>query len=516
MALTQVEPVQSPFEVAVASCVELPALYSTQWQLMYPAGGSTHPSYPWPSPDPRLTFHAHQVPLKNGLPDVSSVPNLVLPPGWHHTSWSGLHPVVFDSFHQIFKLTPVGPLPLTCEELHQGGLQNYAPGGPLHPEYSMLPTMSSLSDGSDVEVFNFDGVDWVLPWARIGGVPEVEESTIDLVSGNKPSSTGFDLLMIETPCRYVEARDCPDNVFDLQDGWRWMLNLEQVPPGTFVPTPGRKWHGTGVTRTSCKYKQPIAALMAITTGESEEDNAERYLGNQNFRIFCPFKSVATPVHIDITLLGDTEFTLVELLSFFPFHYQWRNAGERMIRAGLSALEISNFINMSRCLPGASICSQGSVDHHVFRKFKDEAPDEVTPSSPEPTSYTAEGWMYDVWEMTDYPLLAVTHGLSELPSGVDAGPLTAIIKWVREQGKYQAMLSGVPALLREANIETLIDPGEGGDPDREVLGRHVKAMRKDRLRVLKEIKALREKEEAETEAGTSQAAKEKSSKRRRLE
>lgn len=98
----------------------------------------------------------------NGLPDVSCASTLVLPSGWHHTSWSGLYPVVFDPFQQAFKLTPIGPLPLTCEELHQGGLHSYVPGGSLHQEYGMLPAISSLSDGSDFEVCNFDGVDWIL------------------------------------------------------------------------------------------------------------------------------------------------------------------------------------------------------------------------------------------------------------------------------------------------------------------------------------------------------------------
>lgn len=184
--------------------------------------------------------------------------------------------------------------------------------------------------------------------------------------------------------------------------------MEQVPPGCFVPTPGRKWHGTGVTRTPRKYKQPVAALMAITMAESEEDNAERYLVNHNSRIFCPLKSVVTPVHVDITLLGDTEFTLVELLFYFLSHYQWFDAGERMTRAGFSALDISNFINMSRCLPGASICSHGSVDHHIYRKSKDEKTGKAGHSTTDATSYTAEGWTCDVWEMTDCPLLGLTH------------------------------------------------------------------------------------------------------------
>ncbi|KAF2623235.1 hypothetical protein BU25DRAFT_442669 [Macroventuria anomochaeta] len=486
---TQPEPTTTPFEVAITSNGELPALHSTEWQLRYPPGGSTHPSYPWPSADPRLVFHAHFVPLNNGLPSAKHMTNLALPMGWRHTSWSGLYPVVFDPHQQVFKLTPIGALPLTSEELHQGGLQDYAPCGKLHPEFGLLPLLSAFSDGSNGDVFNFEGVSWKLPWAQIEGLPEDRShaTSLDTTAVIIPEASA--IPVIQLPPRYIEARDCPDDVFDLQDGWWWLLEMEQVPPVTFTPTPGRKWRGTGVQRTPRKIKQPIAALMAITMAESEEDNAERYLGNQNTREFCPFKSVATPVHINITLLQDVEFTLVELLSYFPLHYQWRKAGDRMARAGMSATDISNFVNMTRCLPGASVCSHGSVDHHVFRKIADKANTKATHSSGEIMSYTAEHWTYTVWEMTDYPLLALTHGLVELPSGVDAGPLTAIIKWVRKKGRYRTMLSEAPVLMRDANIESRIDSGTGFDPDKEVLARHIEAIRKDSLRVIRKTKEL---------------------------
>jgi hypothetical protein len=500
--LTLAEPIVSPFDVAISTSYELPALHSSEWQLMYPAGGSTHPAYPWPSTDPRLVFHAHFVPLVNGLPNVVHVPELKLPLGWRHTSWSGLHPVVFDPHQQLFKLTPVGPLPLTSEELHQGGMQDYAPGGKLHPEYDLLPLMCSLGDGSDYEIFNFEGVDWRLPWALIEGMPEdrIDVAEINTVTDTEPKVEVVPVVQLSP--RYVGRRDCPDDVFDLQDGWRWLTNMEENPRNTFSPTPGRKWRGTGVHLTARRTKQPIAALMATTMAEKEQDNMERYLANQNGREFCPFKSVCTPVHVNITLLQDVEFTLVELLSYFPLHYQWRNAGDRMARAGMSAKDISNFINMTRFLPGQSVCSYGSVDHHVFRKPEDETAAKNTHSTAGITSYTAEHWIYTVWEMTDYPLLALAHGLVELPTGVDAGPLTNIIKWVREKGRYQTMLSEVPILLKEANIEPLIDPGEGNDPDREVLPRHMETMKADRKRIIQEQKELA-------------AAKEKRPKKRKL-
>lgn len=515
-AITQAAPTESPFDVAVTSSIEMPGLHSTEWQLMYPPGGSTHPAYPWPNTDPRLTFHTHYVPLNNGLPDTSYVHTLALPMGWHQACWSGLHPVVFDSYRQAFKLTPVGPLPLTSEEVHQGGLQDYVPGGKLHPEFGMLPLLSKLSDGSDAEVYNFDGVDWVLPWAYVGDISGFGKTRSSPASTHFAVSATHALLTMQLPPRYLETRDCPDNVFDLQDGWRWLTTMQQVSPDTFIPTPGRKWLGTGVRRASRRTKQPIAALMAITMAEKDEDNAERYLANQNLREFCPFKSLATPVHIDITLLGDIEFTLVELMSYFPQHYQWRKAGERMVRAGLSAMDISNFVNLSRRLPGASICSSSSVSYFLARKFEDELREETTQSFTQTTSYTAEEWTYSSWETTDYPLLALTHGLVELPSGVDAGPLTTLIKWVRDLGRYQSMLSEVPAILEEANINGLIDPDEEANPDKEVLPRHANAMKEDRRRVLEELRALREGEEIETEAADAAVVlKERKTKKRKL-
>lgn len=123
--ISQAEPAASPFEVSSTDSGELPTPPLTEWQLMYPPGGSTHPSYPWPPADPRLIFHTHSVPLRNGVPDVALLSTLSLPKGWRQATWCGLHPVVFDPSQQVFKWTPVGPFPLTCEELHQGGCSDF-------------------------------------------------------------------------------------------------------------------------------------------------------------------------------------------------------------------------------------------------------------------------------------------------------------------------------------------------------------------------------------------------------
>jgi hypothetical protein len=95
-------------------------------------------------------------------------------------------------------------------------------------------------------------------------------------------------------------------------------------------------------------------------------------------------------------------------------------------------------------------------------------------------------VYDVWQKIDYPVLALAHGLQALPSGPDAGPLTALILWCRKQGRYEVLVSEVPALLKEAGIEPLIEPGKAGCPDKEVLARHADAMKKDRHRVLRTL------------------------------
>lgn len=485
--ITTAEPTISPFDVAVRSDRQLPVPLSLDWQLQYPAGGSTHPAYPWPTADPRLIFHAHFVPLKNGLPDVSLVSALALPVGWRQASWCGLHPVVFDPYQQAFKLTPIGVLPLTCEEVHQGGLQDYVPGGKLHPETGLLPTLTYLSDGSDADVFNFEGVDWTLPWtAYEHAVPfrSVMSSRVDTTFPDPPG------CILQTPTHYLEERDCPDGVFDVEDGWRWLFEHQEGSILNFTPTPGKSRKGSGVQRTGRRYKYPIASLMANTMMEKKEDNEERYLLNQDAREFDAIKSVATPVHINIALLRDVEFTLIEFLSYFPWHYQWRKGGDRLLRSGMSASDIANYINMSRRLPGATICNNSTVDNHVFwDKLEDGTRIKATCPEHEVLNHTAEHWTYDAWEPTDYPLLALAHGLVELPSGPDAGPLTALIKWCRDKKRYRTMLSDVPILLQEAGISPLIESGDHATPDQDVLARHIGAIKKDRLRVLRERRQL---------------------------
>lgn len=488
--ITQAELTYLPSEVAVTSNDDLPSFLSTEWQLRYPAGGSTHPSYPWPIADSRLIFHSQSVPLRNGLPDVSLVSTLDLPTGWRQATWCALHPIVFDPYQQAFKLTPVGPLPLTCEELHQGGLWDYVPGGVRHPEAGLLPSLSSLSDGSDAVVFNFEGVDWTLPWTDC-------ESYLptDLNNSTPP----------DHPPHYSESRDCPDGIIDLEEAWRWLCEREQNSSLCFIATPGKTWKGTGVHRTKRKRKAPIPSLMANTMAEGKQDNPEGYLLKQDARAFDAFKSIATPVHVNIALLQDVEFTLVELLSFFPFHYQWRKGGDRLARSGMSAADIMNYINMSRCLPCTSACSKSSIDDNVFwHKLDDGTKVKLNPSNIEASGYTAEQWSYSVWEKTDYPMHALAHGLVELPAGPDAGPLTRMMKWCRERKIYKVMLSDVPTLLSEAGIDPLIEPGNDVDPDQEVLARHAGSIRKDRLRVLREMKVS--KNRADVEAPESQLTK----------
>lgn len=506
--LTQAEPTKSPFSVAITSSAELPVLHSTEWQLMYPPGGSTHPSYPWPVPDPRLTFQTHYVPLHNGLPDVSFVPTLVLPAGWRHVSWAGLHPIVFDASQQGFKLTPVGPLPLTCEEIHQGGLQDYVPGGRFHPEHGLLPIMSWLSDGSDAEVYNFEGVDWKLPWTQIEGIE---------ADGVEATPSALTAPVLRNISIFDERRDCPDDVTDLQDAWRWLKEWDPNSPTSFAASPGKTWFGSGVPMTTRTTKQPIASLMALTMTH-KTPGVKEWLVKQVRREFCPFKSLATPAHVDITLLQDVEFTIVELLSYFPFHYQWGGGAHRLVRCGMGSSEIANLINMFRCLPAGSLCIPSTVTRYTRWDTSKEGSRVRIETPPTLATYTAEHWSNAIWpDKSDYPLLGLAAGLKELPSGVDAGPVTWLIRWCRDNGRHDAMLSDVLTLLKEAGISTLIEPGNGADADQEVLSRHIGDMKNDRLRVLREIRSMKgqgQQKDTGLEVEVTRAAREKNSRKRK--
>ncbi|CBX99028.1 hypothetical protein LEMA_P082670.1 [Plenodomus lingam JN3] len=514
--------VSVPFELTVTPANAdpipfegLPVLRTTDWELKYPPGGSTHPSYPYPTLDPRLIFCQPFVPVIDGLPDFSKVPKLVLPMGWRQVTWSGLLPVVFDPYHQAFKLTPVGPLPLTCEELQQGGLQKYVPGGELHPETSVLPDMTSLADGSVDEVYNWEGVDWTLPWAehKSSGLVTSSASEVPVFSrGAVFQNHNVSTFVIVSPWR--EARDCPNLILDLEDAWRWLSGKEQQPDADFIPISAKRPRN-GASRSNRKTKSPIPELM-IGAKIADPDEANPVIQNQDAKLssknneFCPYKSVATPMNVDITLLADTEFTLMELLSYFPQHYYWGHAAERLARAGASSSVIRNIINMTRALEGEAALKTSTV-YSATRKSKQEMAKQedvteateidqsgaecasavaVPDSKQVTTNYTAEGWTYDAWSRIDYPLLALAHGLQQPPAGPDAGPLTSLIKWCRKNERYRVLLSEVPDLLKEAEIGPLIEPGEEGCPDKDVAPRHHEAMKKDGQRVKRSLEVLK--------------------------
>lgn len=372
------------------------------------------------------------------------------------------------------------------------GLEKYVPGGKLHPESGLLPEMMNLSDGSDGEVYNWDGVDLELPW--------VAHTTFI----NSAQAPGTSAAGVTAPA-YVprEARDCPDKVFELSDAWRWIAGKVATPDSDFIPNTKKKWSQFYSQRLRRKLKAPIPELMmaAILANRSASSpDPSPILQNQDAprvqerstNLFCPFKSVATPMFVDITLLEDTEFTLKELVCYFPQHYSWGNAAERMNRAGIRGTALRDIIALTRCLDGESLPSAGTLSSNMLAArrllqpvIKDEGAAlkcEQKQANRTTTNYTSEGWTYE-WEKTDYPLFALAHGLVALPEGKDAGPLTALMKWAKEHERYQILISEVPALLKEAGIPALIELSDNGCPDQEFLPRHAAEMKKDRKRLL---------------------------------
>jgi hypothetical protein len=456
-----------------------------------------------------LIFHQAFVPVIDNLPDLTRVPKLLLPVGWKHVSWSGLLPIAFDPYQQAFKLTPAGPMPLTCEELRQGGLHKYVPGGELHPEYGMLPEIVKLSDGSDSEIFDFEGVHWTLPWEENSSFHDSQISPTPQLSRHKTSFFQEHILEIGTPLpSFINfgVRDCPGGIMTLEDAWKWLTMKEENPNVTFQPDTSKTWKQLNIVRAQRRYKQPVPALMATALVE----NDAVYLANQDALEFCPMKSVATPAHVDIKLLGTTEFTLMELLCYFPNHYQWRKGGDRLALSGLNYADMANMVNMTRQLTSevgkTSTAFQATI---VYEKQGDGPRTRIVRSDSDPKDYTAQGWMYSVWEPTDYPLFGPAHGLRESPSGDDAGPLTRLMDWCRNQRRFTVMLSEVPILLVEVSIDPKIQRDGVECPDKAMLPRHVDALKEDRKRVLREEKIAKKR-------ATSSSVEVKKEKKRRIE
>jgi hypothetical protein len=390
--------------------------------------------------------------------------------------------------------------------VQQNGLAKYVPGGSAHPEAGLLPDVAPLGDGSD-ETYNFDDIDWGLPWPKgeMFGTPQINEGVPPAQGVVSPTKAVALSTLAVAHCHYIEERDCPDNVVDIADAWRWIVEKSQNSFRKFERTPGKTWKGTGIHLTGKVMKRPIPCLLASALAQktaTPNDFLSNFLVKQNGRKFCPFRSISTPVHANIALLGDTEFTLKELMCYFPSHYMWRKGGDRLVRAGWAAADIANMINLTRKLSGDAARKINSVSYAITFELEKDGDgtkvrivrDEGNTKAP---TYTGEGWEYDAWETLDYPLLGIAHGLAELPEGPDAGPLTALIKYCKEHAKYDVMISNVSSMLQEAGISSLIEAGDNGCPDKEVWSRHSDLLKEDRKRVLKferERKRLAEMEE----------------------
>ena len=97
----------------------------------------------------------------------------------------------------------------------------------------------------------------------------------------------------------------------------------------------------------------------------------------------------------------------------------------------------------------------------------------------------KNWSPLVPNPINFPLLALELGVVMPPNGADAGPVTQLMTWCKANGRFRAMMSDAPDLLREAGIAPTIDrPVDGTCPDKDAFGCHGDALRLDRGRVLR--------------------------------
>ncbi|KAK3201187.1 hypothetical protein GRF29_185g51929 [Pseudopithomyces chartarum] len=185
----------------------------------------------------------------------------------------------------------------------------------------------------------------------------------------------------------------------------------------------------------------------------------------------PIFSSAPPAAVDLRMLEDVYITARELMIWFPDHIcKWSDCAERLAGAGWSSVVFYKFIYYVRgqLLEGQQPAP--AATHRLIRNdlcrfnrfYRWVNPD---PNSPPYQDLTCGNWKvppcgrvtHPADDLMDYYVSDLAYGVSrdKFPTGVDAGPLTAVIQHVLDNANHphsqMLRLSDVAAFAKHIDV-----------------------------------------------------------------
>ncbi|KAF2245306.1 hypothetical protein BU26DRAFT_507989 [Trematosphaeria pertusa] len=435
--------------------------------------------------DPRLCFYAQPMPPEHSHHLPRFVP-LDLPQGWRSMQRVDLEPVVLNPHDWAFRLTPAGPVALTPAEVFQYRITGVSRSRRT-PQSNPDPMVI------DLELIDDELTEFMPPNSRRGDPDQLTAYADPL--GGLPPKVAYEgavrakkrklqgplspsvVRSIEQESDGDAALLCPMGIIDVEDAWAWIRHMAQNPTPEYH-APNRKPDER--LKSAHKVKHPIPELMMVAL-KPPGSGIGSQLKDQDALPFCQTRSITPPEKVGVHehLGSHVELTLIECAAYFPRQAIRPEYLKRFRRAGMGSVGTVSLINMLRQLTGKSNFHESRLSH-TFKRYGCTADNNAT------RDFTAQQWTPDTGSKTiDYPLLALEHGVVHLPQGDDAGPLTKLIQWCKNNAQHRVLLSEVPALLSTAGISsTIARPADGRCPDRVAHGRHHQAIQIDRKRILK--------------------------------
>ena len=150
---------------------------------------------------------------------------------------------------------------------------------------------------------------------------------------------------------------------------------------------------------------------------------------------------------------------VELLTFFPNHTQWPEAGLRLYRNGWAGLEIAKVQLHARGRLNKKSCDKrdSALKHQVLTngaaffnadKFQRASHAHLMTAV---TTYDASAYAPRAsvaWKLTTTTLVDIARGVAIWPTGQDRGIVTQAIEYARQNGLNQLTTADIPGLAQQ--------------------------------------------------------------------
>jgi hypothetical protein len=231
---------------------------------------------------------------------------------------------------------------------------------------------------------------------------------------------------------------------------------------------------TSIAKASKRYHRPSEGALRINKARKVPEPAELDdLPDHKLYSHSP------PSSVEIRLMGNVVVTSVELMSFFPVHYDWTDYLRRMYHGGWSWQRIAEFIMNVRDEGGSET---ENLRSNMAKRAARVMGDELKNGTRTPvTNFTCAGWVPSEGEVTEYFVVDLAAGIQrdDFPTGVDRGPLTRTIEYLLdhpEQKISQGLkLSQLAHFVQQKGFEDLaalgMQAGAAVNADNEACNRH---------------------------------------------